>query len=223
MKIIIQFMFVFLAWNSHALAEGSSTKDNNLTQVIKQAEAGDASAQARLGWVYSNGIGVTLDADKAVEWYEKAAAQGYPKAQFELGEMYGSGEVVSTIAKDPIKAIKWYEKAAAQGYPKAQFALGEIHLTGEGVAKDPAKAVMWYQKAAAQGYIKAQYNLGWMYQNGRGVAKDSVLAYAWHNLAARQGDENAKKQRDLTGLNSVQRAEAEKISASWKQGQVLSR
>ena len=177
-------MFVFLAWNSHALAEGSSTKDNNLTQVIKQAEAGDASAQARLGWIYSNGIGVTLDADKAVEWYEKAAAQGYPKAQ---------------------------------------FALGEIHLTGEGVVKDPAKAVTWYQKAAAQGYIKAQYNLGWMYQNGRGVAKDSVLAYAWHNLAARQGDENAKKQRDLTGLNSVQRAEAEKISASWKRGQVLSR
>jgi uncharacterized protein len=62
-----------------------------------------------------------------------------------------------------------------------------------------------------------------MYQNGRGVAKDGVLAYAWHNLAAAQGNEDAKKLRDLTNLNSVQRAEGERLSANWKPGQVLSR
>ncbi len=222
MKIIVQFMVLFLTLNGYVLAAEVSTATNSLEQVQKQAEAGDAGAQTRLGWVYANGVGVPLDADKAVEWYQKAAAQGYPKAQFELGAMYGSGEAVTSVAKDPIKAAEWY-KAADQGYPKAQFEFGTIHLTGEGVTKDTAKAVEWYQKAAAQGLAQAQTSLGWMYQNGKGVAKDGVLAYAWHNLAAAQGNENAKKLRDLTNLNSVQRAEAERLSANWKPGQVLSR
>ena len=184
MRIIVQFVTLLLTLNGYVLAEEVSTATNSLEQVQKQAEAGDASAQTRLGWVYANGIGVIVDADKAVEWYQKAAAQGYAKAQFEIGSIY---------------------------------------LTGEGVKKDATKAVEWYQKAAAQGLAQAQTSLGWMYQNGKGVAKDGVLAYAWHNLAAAQGNDNAKKLRDLTNLNSVQRAEAEQMSANWKQGQILSR
>ena len=223
MKIIVQFVILLLTLNGYVLAEEVSTTTNSLGQVQKQAEAGDASAQTRLGWIYASGIGVLVDADKAVEWYQKAAAQGYPKAQYELGIMYGSGETVTSVAKDPNKAAEWFQKAAAQGYPKAQLELGKMHLTGEGVTKDATKAVEWYQKAAAQGIAQAQTSLGWMYQYGRGVTKDGVLAYAWHNLAAAQGNEDAKKLRDLTNLNSVQRAEAERLSANWKPGQVLSR
>jgi len=70
--------------------------------------------------------------------------------------MYGSGETVTSVAKDPNKAAEWFQKAAAQGYPKAQFELGKMHLTGEGVKKDCHKAVEWYQKAAAQGLAQAQ-------------------------------------------------------------------
>ncbi len=184
MKRILQFMILLVAFNSYALAEEVSFATKSVEQVQKLAEAGDASAQARLGWIYANGIGADIDADKAVEWYQKAAAQGYAKAQFELGSIY---------------------------------------LTGEGVKKDATKAVEWYQKAAAQGLAQAQTSLGWMYQNGKGVEKDGVLAYAWHNLAAAHGNDNAKKLRDLTNLNSVQRAEAERLSANWKPGQVLSR
>lgn len=223
MKIIVQFVILLLALNGYVLAEEALTATSSLGQVQKLAEAGDASAQTRLGWMYANGIGVLVDADKAVEWYQKAAIQGYPRAQYELGIMYGSGETVTTVAKDPNKAAEWFQKAASQGYPKAQFELGKMHLTGEGVKKDATKAVEWYQKAAAQGLGSAQNSLGWMYQNGRGVAKDGVLAYAWHNLAAAQGNEDAKKLRDLTNLNSVQRAEGERLSANWKPGQVLSR
>ena len=40
-----------------------------------------------VGNCYKNGIGVTKDLNKAKEWYAKAAAQGYEKAQEKLGAL----------------------------------------------------------------------------------------------------------------------------------------
>ncbi|MBK8568748.1 MAG: sel1 repeat family protein [Nitrosomonadales bacterium] len=155
MKIIVQFVILLLTLNGYVLAAEVSTATNSLEQVQKQAEAGDAGAQTRLGWIYANGIGVPVDADQAVEWYQKAAAQGYPKAQFELGAMYGSGEAVTSVAKDPIKAAEWYKKAAAQGYPKAQFELGAIHLTGEGVTERCCQSRGMVSKSGSAGSCRS--------------------------------------------------------------------
>ena len=51
----------------------------------------DAAAQFKLGVMYENGEGVPKDSVKAVEWYRKAAEQGYAPAQFKLGWMYANG------------------------------------------------------------------------------------------------------------------------------------
>ena len=45
--------------------------------VRKAAKAGNAEAQFRLGVMYGNGDGVALDHAAAVDWFEKAAAQGH--------------------------------------------------------------------------------------------------------------------------------------------------
>ena len=45
------------------------------------AENGDASAQYKLGLMYENGQGTKRDMEKAREWYEKAAANGYEAAK----------------------------------------------------------------------------------------------------------------------------------------------
>jgi uncharacterized protein len=37
------------------------------------------------------GRGVSQDDAEAVKWYRKAAEQGYPAAQFNLGEMHRQG------------------------------------------------------------------------------------------------------------------------------------
>jgi uncharacterized protein len=44
--------------------------------------------------LYDNGTGVQQDYAKAVEWYTKAAEQGMPRAQFNLGSMYAGGQGV---------------------------------------------------------------------------------------------------------------------------------
>lgn len=186
----------------------------------KAAAQGLAKAQVALGALYYMGWGVPQDYATARQWWEKAAAQSDAMAQSRLGLLYQNGR---GVPQDYAQARQWYEKAAAQGDADAQSNLGSLYANGQGVPKDTAKAVEWWQKAAAQGYAVTQYNLSLAYGDGRGVPEDSVLAYAWANLAAAQTYEGAEKLRDSITLSSAQRAEAERISSNWKQGQVLRR
>jgi hypothetical protein len=58
----------------------------------------------------------------AVHWYRKAAEQGHPAAQFNLGCMCEDG--VGVLRASDAEAAHWYRKAADQGHSKAQFNLG---------------------------------------------------------------------------------------------------
>lgn len=168
------------------------TPEENFAETKRKAEVGDASEQSNLGWMYDNGEGVHKDAAKAVEWFQKAAAQGHAGAQYNLGLMYAKGK---GVPKDVAKAEEWYQKAAtkwwqeaAQGDAHAQFNLGVMYANGEGVPKDAAKAVEWYQKAATQGDAKAQFSLAKMYYSGKGVLRDDAKVAEWTQKAAAQGD-----------------------------------
>jgi TPR repeat protein len=163
-----------------------------LAALTKKAEAADASAQYNLGAVYFHGEGVPKDAAKAVEWWQKAAAQGHASAQYNLGAVYSSGE---GVPKDAAKAVEWLQKAAVQGDVDAQSSLGAKYSRGDGVPRDAAKAVEWWQKAAVQGDVRAQSTLGLMYNLGRGVPRDAAKAVEWWQKAAVQGD--VKAQYDL--------------------------
>src|SRR5437899_3427505 len=57
----------------------------------KAAEAGNADAQTRLGFMYAVGKGVAQDYPQAVRWYTKAAEAGNQDAQYGLGGMYERG------------------------------------------------------------------------------------------------------------------------------------
>ena len=51
----------------------------------KAAELGDAEAQMRLAASHADGKGVPKDAQRAFEWYLKAAEQGIAQAQSKWG------------------------------------------------------------------------------------------------------------------------------------------
>ena len=58
-------------------SSGDASADSiDVDALIKDAEAGDAEAQVRLGFLYYYGEGVEQDFDKAVEWFRKSAEQG---------------------------------------------------------------------------------------------------------------------------------------------------
>ena len=62
---------------------------------------------------------------EAVKWYLRAAEQGYPDAQFNLGMSYEFGEGVD---QDVGAAIRWYRKAAEQENERAIARLKALEL-----------------------------------------------------------------------------------------------
>lgn len=83
-----------------------------LGEWVPLAEAGNAEAQERLGWMYANGWGVARDHAKAVRLYRPAAKQGNANAQSNLGWMYWQGH---GVPQDYATAHMWFNIAAANG------------------------------------------------------------------------------------------------------------
>lgn len=54
---------------------------------------GYADAQLNIGTLYENGNGCGQDYNKAFEWYQKAADQGYQKASNSIGRLVMSGKI----------------------------------------------------------------------------------------------------------------------------------
>jgi uncharacterized protein len=98
-----------------------------------------------MGNTYFYGVGGSQkpNEQRGIDWYLKAANQGYADAQFKLGQIYENGFGVATDYK---KAREWYEKAANQRHANAQYALGWLHENGYGVTMDYNKSEEWYRK-----------------------------------------------------------------------------
>jgi hypothetical protein len=69
---------------------GEGNYSETIRLLRKAAEQGSAIAQFSLGLIYSDGIGISSNANQAMYWYQKSADQGYAAAQYNLGVMYDS-------------------------------------------------------------------------------------------------------------------------------------
>ena len=166
----------------------------------QRAVQGDPVAQFCLAFMYKHGKGVPPDPQKAIEWYTKAAKQGYVLAQNDLGVMYEcigarallsgeeSGIEILTIA------LRWIHEAANQGNAVAQFnaalmcRLGVVLSSFTDATRAielPRLIVDWNEKAVEQNYPPAQYELAEIYRAGLwGVVKDSEKALELFTKAA---------------------------------------
>ena len=126
-------------------------EESNLEDMYKWAqkgaEHGDDTCQLILGCMYSDGLFVQIDKNKARDWFYKAASRGNVDAQYILGEMYYYGDGVK---KDYTAAIKWYKKAADNYDFRAMYNIGDMYEYGDGVEYDLAKAFEWYDRASGE-------------------------------------------------------------------------
>ena len=83
----------------------------------------------------------------ALEWYRKAADQGYAVAQVILGWHYHTGE---GVPQDDAEAVRWFRLATDQGHAQAQYRLGVAYRDGDGVRQDYVEAHKWFDLAASQ-------------------------------------------------------------------------
>jgi len=170
----------------------------------ESAKQNYAPAEAKLGYMYLKGWGVTKHSSKAAYWFKKAAEQGNVIGEDALGRMNLTTAVIDSVlsyshlarkgigSKYYQRAVYWFKKAAHQGNAKGEADLGSLYLKGWGVPQDYSKAVYWFKKAAHQGNTKGENNLGSMYEYGWGVPQDSNKAFYWFKKAAEQGSVAAK-------------------------------
>jgi serine/threonine protein kinase/TPR repeat protein len=165
----------------------------SLNDIIAAANRGDSAAQNALGVKYAAGEdGLPRDDQKAVDWYQKSAQQGFPKGQTNLGDMYLSGR--GGLEKDSVEALSWYLKAADQNFPDAQYRLGYLYEKGIGAAQDVPRALKLFRSAASAGYPDAENLLGILLATGGdGVPQDDAEAVVWYRKAAEQGLAKAQK------------------------------
>jgi len=178
--------------------------DAAMKEFTAMGNAGDMSAQIILGALYNKGGVIPRDDHTAAKWIEKAAQQGNPEAQFQLGSLYED----SQLPRDFTQAFNWYFKAAQKGSAKAQVRLGHFYSRGLGVKPNQNEAVLWYGKAALQQNADAQYSLGLLYALGNNFPKDERVAIEWLTKSAAQHHADAEQLLGdiyLTGANTHKR------------------
>lgn len=196
------------------LFAASGVAADDIDNLIREAESGNADAKFRLVKSYSQGIGTPRDPDKARYWLSMAAENGHAEAQYRMGDayFYGQGREV-----DHAKALQWYERSGDQGYGPAQSKAGYVnqmgHLLGGNATLNLGKAVHWHQLAADKGEMGAQFRLGCLKYFGIGVAKDAVQADVLISAAANKGQRGA--QQFMQNNGKLSEGELQKLCDIW--------
>lgn len=113
--------------------------ENAMAQFLVAAEAGDVFSTNQIGLMYLDGYGVSVDYDKAREWFEKAVEQGLTAAKCNIGVSY-------YYQKDYANALIWLEESAEEGNSGAMGWLAYMYANGDGVEKNKELANEWQEK-----------------------------------------------------------------------------
>lgn len=171
-------------------AEGAGDNLKALEYYQKAAEGGVVPAMAACGNLYfKGGGGIEKNAEKAIQWFKKAADFGNTAAMNNIGYIYGTLENYE-------EALTWYEKSAALDNVTAMLNLSSVYknqfqnkkIAAQWLKKAESlkdtdsirevagfyaadaendrqinKAIKLYQKAIALGDVDAQRELGDFY------------------------------------------------------------
>lgn len=144
-----------------------------------------ATEENEMGDRYFTGEGVEQDYAKAMEWYRKAADQGFADAEARVGYLYRNGLGVS---RDIDQARVWYQKAADQGSVIAKDALKRLQSQPNPSDQTAPPSPPPVTAAQEQNLTPAEENeMGDRYFYGRGVEHDYARAMEWYRKAADQG------------------------------------
>lgn len=168
--------------------------EEKLATIVNLANSGDAGAQYTTAMLLLQGEFLPENEEKAVEYLEKAHAQNYIAATYELAvcNHYGLG-----IEADSARAFELYKTSAEAGYGMGMTALGKMYLDGNGTEQNSALAMEWFEKALGAEDIEAvayaEYLIGTCYNGGIGVEKNEDTAMEWYRRSAMHGDIRARR------------------------------
>ncbi len=187
---------------------------DDLAELQRKAQGGDAKAQIDLAIRHRDAKGVTKNDAEAMKWAHLAADAGNADAMDFIGFAYLRGAVVK---RNPAIAIAYF-KAAADECPQAAFNLGQCYFGAQGTEQDFSKALDWWKKAADAGHGRAASCAAMAYRSGEGVAADAVQA---RRLAERAAELNDPSGLVLLGEMHFQAGDLDAAKANWTQASKL--
>jgi len=138
----IQYLIFFLILTFSVAA-------NEIDDLTKLADEGDAIAQNNLGYSYLYGLNGVKDLDKAIYYLNAAASQGQVNAMTTVGWFYFTGEFGAP--KDNVQALYWNQRASDDGFTIASYNLGFFYYSGlAGVKQDLNMAKKYWYLSASQ-------------------------------------------------------------------------
>ena len=118
-KTILLF---FIAWICFSLA--SDTEKETFVYDLSLATQGIMVSQYNTGVNYSLGLGIHIEIEKSVYWYQEATKQGHSKAPFNLAILYAKG---GKVPKDLVLSETYFMLAAERGNKEAKEFLDRIY------------------------------------------------------------------------------------------------
>jgi TPR repeat protein len=165
----------------------------------KMAEANDGNVYSQM-WmgkkVFSENNGNDGIVTKARVWFEKAAAQNDPEANYIVGVL--SVNNLGGLRRDFSKEVAHFLKAAhsSEPFPMAWHALGDLHNgmphSKEDIDTDRLSALEYYSRAAEYDFHESHFQLALMYKEGSKFVPVNIPRSVVHlTLAASLGSTKA--------------------------------
>jgi len=178
------------------LFNGKPDLDKSFPLFHAASKHGHAEAMYRTALCYEYGWGCSVNAAKAVQFYQHAASKNHPGAMLRLGRACLTGEM--GLVKKYREGIRWLKRSSESAdlqYNQAPFDLACLHEEGYGpdVFKDESYAAQLYTKAADLGHKDAAFRLGEAYEYGQlNCPKDPALSVHFYTAAAEEGHPQAQ-------------------------------
>ena len=129
--------------------------EKSLPYFLTLAKNGDVIAQCIVGDYYH--FSKLHDDVTAFTWYQRAALQGDPTAQFNMGVFYLKG--FGSVQRNYTMALMYFRESAKLGNPGALNNLGVMRAMGWGSSQNLQDAKQYWYKAANKGNERAKRNL----------------------------------------------------------------
>lgn len=184
-EVVDEFITLPIPISSFIKVFNQAAIQENAVKRIEELADSNSSAKVKLGALYSRGIFVDKNDEKALLLYEQATEAGDSYGMNCLALCYRDGKGCS---KDLARYIELLNKSADLGNPVSMTNLGYAFSSGCGVEKSYDKANELYIQASNMGHAAAYANLGVSYEYGYGFEKDLVKAFQFYKIAAEADD-----------------------------------
>ena len=181
--------------------------------ALPLAEKGDKAAQVLVAEILARGLGRKRDEAAAAKWYQAAAEQDLPEAQFQYALLLIDGRFVK---RDKQAAFALMEAAADAGNRFAQFNYAQMLVERDPGQKGISAAFPYFEKAAKADLPDAQYAMAQLLTSGAGGRPvDEPGARQWLQRAAQNNFDTAQLDLGTWMINGRGGPRDEKGGFAW--------